>query len=112
MKKRIVVPVGMLILVGILLFLGYTGYIWPNSIFTTKYSVHGIDVSHYQRDIDWKQIARNPKIKFVFIKATEGKDFKDKYFQENWKNASESGLYKGAYHYFVFGTIKTERSGT
>jgi lysozyme len=106
MKKRIVVSVGILISVGVILFLVYTGYIWPNSFFANRYSIHGIDVSNHQKDIDWKQVNRNPKIRFAFIKATEGKDYKDKYFQENWNNASEAGLYKGAYHYF-----KTTSSG-
>lgn len=38
----------------------------------------------------------------MIIKATEGRDFKDKYFQENWKNAKSIGLVRGAYHFFTF----------
>lgn len=63
--------------------------------------VRGIDVSNHQKDIDWKQISQNKKVRFVFIKVTEGKDFRDKYFLTNWNDASQVGLYKGAYHYFT-----------
>ncbi len=81
----------------------YSGILWPNKIFSAGYAVHGIDVSNHQGKIDWDKIAQS-SIKFVYIKATEGKDYKDKYFQDNWYNTSRIHLYKGAYHYF---TIKS-----
>lgn len=79
----------------------YFGILWPNSFFADKYLVQGIDVSNYQKEIDWKQVAANKKINFVFIKATEGNDYQDKYFKKNWEAASQVQLYKGAYHYFT-----------
>ncbi len=63
-----------------------------------EYTIHGFDVSHHQGEIDWKKIDK--KYQFVFIKATEGGDFKDPRFTENWKNAKDSGLKVGAYHFF------------
>lgn len=68
------------------------------------YSVHGIDVSHYQSKIDWKDVkqmrVKNIAISFSFIKATEGSDDVDKKFKKNWKHAKEAGLARGAYHFF------------
>lgn len=100
-KKVGVISATCLLIIIFLLFLCYKGYIWPNSIFASGYSVHGIDVSHYQGEINWEQIAGSKKIKFVYIKATEGKDYKDNYFQKNWEEVSKTELYKGAYHYFT-----------
>jgi lysozyme len=99
-----------LLLIILLLFLCYKGYIWPNAIFTSRYSVHGIDISHYQDDLNWESITKNKKIRFVYIKATEGNDYRDAYFQRNWEEASKIGLYKGAYHYFTTKSSGTEQA--
>ncbi|MFW6328322.1 MAG: GH25 family lysozyme [Bacteroidota bacterium] len=48
-----------------------------------KYPVQGIDVSHHQGLIRWDSIDTS-KVKFVFNKATEGANFKDKRFKYNW----------------------------
>jgi len=37
----------------------------------------------------------------VFIKATEGKDYQDAYFQANWRGTKEHGLLRGAYHFYA-----------
>ena len=68
---------------------------------TERYPVRGIDVSHYQGDIDWEILA-DQGMQFAFIKATEGSSFVDARFAENWKKAELSGLYCGAYHFFSF----------
>lgn len=69
-----------------------------------NYSVHGIDVSRYQNSIEWKDVkqmkVKDIAISFSFIKATEGGDDVDKRFKRNWKSAKESGLVRGAYHFF------------
>ena len=41
-------------------------------------------------------------ISFIFIKATEGGDFKDPQFNENYKNAKKCGFPVGAYHFYRF----------
>lgn len=70
---------------------------------TTKrlkgYEVHGIDVSHYQSQINWNKV-QNASIDFVFIKATEGKDFKDPKYKYNWRSAKEKNILRGAYHFY------------
>ncbi len=62
--------------------------------------VQGIDVSRYQLDIDWRKV-REAGTRFAFIKATEGGDMLDPRFRENWREAKEAGVPRGAYH-FVF----------
>ncbi|HEX3043183.1 MAG TPA: GH25 family lysozyme [Bacillota bacterium] len=79
----------------------YNGYLWPNAWFAGGYSVQGIDVSHHQNQIDWSLVSRSGKVKFAYIKATEGQDFTDHRFTSNWTGASEAGVLKGAYHYFT-----------
>jgi lysozyme len=63
------------------------------------YSVHGIDVSAYQGNIDWPEVARH-NVRFAFIKASEGATLRDPRFQRNWKAAHKAGILRGAYHYF------------
>lgn len=63
------------------------------------YPIQGFDVSHHQKDIQWNQISAQ-KFKFVYLKATEGGDFKDRKFQENWLKAREHGFLVGAYHFY------------
>jgi lysozyme len=59
----------------------------------------GIDVSHFQQDIDWQQV-RRVGITFAFIKATDGTSFFDPYFDKNWRKALAARIYRGAYHFF------------
>jgi lysozyme len=63
-----------------------------------EYPIHGIDVSKYQGDIDWKAVA-DSGVKFVWIKATEGGDHADEKFTANWFGAKSVGLPHGAYHF-------------
>ncbi|WP_201984269.1 glycoside hydrolase family 25 protein [Hymenobacter rubidus] len=63
------------------------------------FSVHGIDVSAYQGRIDWPEVARN-KVRFAFIKASEGATLRDARFARNWREARAAGVLCGAYHYF------------
>jgi len=65
---------------------------------------YGIDVSHHNGKINWPEVAKgnNPKIEFVFTKATEGDSFVSPTFAENWGAISETKLTnnKGAYHFY------------
>lgn len=69
------------------------------------YSIHGIDVSRYQKTISWADVKRmkieDIKIDFVFIKATEGLGRVDMQFRKNWRNAQKEGIRRGAYHFFI-----------
>lgn len=66
-----------------------------------RYAVHGIDVSKYQGEVDWKKAQRSG-VAFAFIKATEGGDRVDDRFKENWAAARRAGVARGAYHFFYF----------
>jgi len=70
-----------------------------------SYSIHGIDVSHHQDAIDWKEVksmqVKNIKVGFSFIKATEGLGRVDNEFRRNWFKIKESGMPRGAYHFFI-----------
>lgn len=63
------------------------------------YTVHGIDVSHYQSRIDWQRLP-GQDIHFAFIKATEGETLVDSLFSHNWEQAKANGIHRGAYHFF------------
>ncbi|MEM8585089.1 MAG: GH25 family lysozyme [Bacteroidota bacterium] len=65
----------------------------------TDYAVEGIDVSRYQAEVDWLAI-RDAGFDFAFMKATEGQELRDVYFEQNWSLAGQSGLKRGAYHFF------------
>lgn len=69
-----------------------------------NYKVHGIDVSHHQGDIDWNAVSATRDqqfpIRFAIIKATEGGDYKDRRFAENFARSREVGLIRGAYHFY------------
>ena len=68
------------------------------------FEVRGIDISRYQDHIDWS-VLRNADIngqpiRFAFIKATEGTDLIDSYFNENFYQAKQNDILRGAYHFF------------
>ena len=67
--------------------------------------VHGLDISHHQGRIDWERLSltayKEHPINFVFMKATEGADFVDNAFRQNFASARECGLIRGAYHFFL-----------
>ncbi len=68
------------------------------------YQVHGIDVSHYQGDINWKMLEQTRQgqfpIHFIFMKATEGGDYSDDRFTANFDSARAHGFIRGAYHFY------------
>jgi lysozyme len=65
-----------------------------------EYSAFGIDISHYQKDINWNKIFKEQKIDFVIIRATAGIDNFDRKFIKNWKAVKDAGAIRGAYHYY------------
>lgn len=80
---------------------GYKGY---GVCLPVSYKVHGIDISHHQGEIDWNEVKATAKqkfpIRFVFMKATEGGDYKDSRFADNFRGAGEVGIIRGAYHFY------------
>jgi lysozyme len=70
----------------------------------TRHAIHGIDVSRHQGGINWSLVKAmqvdSIRIRFAFIKATQGIMLRDRYFQYNWQEAKKHGIIRGAYHYF------------
>lgn len=62
--------------------------------------VHGIDLSHYQGQVFWETVGQNTKMAYVYLKATEGGDRIDSYFERNIELAHRYGLKVGSYHFF------------
>jgi lysozyme len=101
-KLRISIAIGGLLAIaaifGTLFFHGILPIHRPSR---DRFPIQGIDVSGHQGEIDWTKIDRR-SVNFVFMKATEGGDFKDKQFQRNWLGAKNAGIARGAYHFFTF----------
>ena len=89
-------------------FVSPTGFRWRalygEANYPDGYEIHGIDISHYQGDIDWDDL-RNAMIegcpiRFIMIKATEGSSRVDEKFNDNFYMAREYGYIRGAYHFW------------
>ena len=68
------------------------------------YKIHGIDISHYQGEVDWKRLKQTRQgqfpVQFIFMKATEGGDYSDDKFIANFDSAKVHGFIRGAYHFY------------
>ncbi len=58
----------------------------------------GIDVSQWQGNIDFEQVAAFG-IRVVYIRSSLGGGFIDPYFEQNYQRAKAAGLQIGFYHY-------------
>jgi GH25 family lysozyme M1 (1,4-beta-N-acetylmuramidase) len=58
----------------------------------------GLDVSHYQNQVDWNSVAANGA-KFAYVKATEGTTYLDPQFAANYTGSANVGLKRSAYHF-------------
>lgn len=65
----------------------------------------GIDVSNWQGFIDYTEV-RNTGIDIVYIKASQGSNIKDPYFETNYENAKAAGLKVGFYHFLTATTTE------
>ncbi len=58
----------------------------------------GLDVSGYQGNVDWSSVAANGA-KFVYLKATEGTDYTNPYFAQQYDGSYQAGIIRGSYHF-------------
>lgn len=67
-------------------------------------SYKGIDVSHFQGEVDFKKVS-DDGYEFVVAKATEGSkhgsNIVDPFFVRNIEESNKHGLQSNAYHYFL-----------
>lgn len=78
---------------------------------------YGIDISHHRPYVRWKNLkvyagqngrtvwkkknaAKEIRIDYVIMKASEGETFRDWRFKRRWKKADEFSYRRGAYHFF------------
>lgn len=75
--------------------------LWPRVEFARiSHDIHGVDVSAHQGRIDWARLKADG-VGFAYIKASEGGDFVDARFSDNWREAKRAGVPRGAYHFFT-----------
>lgn len=106
---------GGILIVAVYVFVFYYFFVSPFSFrwkgifgegkYPSGYSIYGIDISHFQGEIDW-DLVRNADIdgepvRFIIIKATEGTDFLDENFNDNFYKAKDNNFIRGAYHFFL-----------
>lgn len=106
MKRIRRIALGLLILltaaVAALALLRWQGLLLlPQEPAPKTWEVFGVDVSAYQGEVDWPQLARQG-VTFAFCKATEGSGYADRTFRQNWANAQAAGILVGAYHFFSY----------
>ena len=127
-KKKLVICVVIIALVAALLtttvllssrhypmIARYIDYIFYNPKLPES-EIYGIDVSAYQKDIQWDMVGINyniltrrierdkssghKKVEFAIVKATEGATITDKKLEMNQKAIRQAGIKYGAYHFF------------
>lgn len=62
--------------------------------------LRGLDVSSWQSNINWSQVAANGA-KFAYIKATESTGYRSGQFSQQYIGSYRAGLIRGAYHFAV-----------
>ena len=113
MRKKLLTSlflIGALIFTTVFAFAGtsisrYTGKSYShNSRFDTSVMVNGLDVSVYQKTIDWQQ-AKADGIDFAIVRAggrgygAEGKMYSDDNFKQNIEGAKAAGVLVGIYFF-------------
>ena len=92
------------ILVSVLIVITMPMYVLISPVYafgpSSSNIYEGIDVSGWQGNIDYKQVV-NSGIQIVYMKASEGTNFVDPYFNQNYSNAKANGLKVGFYHYLT-----------
>ncbi len=89
-------------------FVSPTGFRWKalygDVEYPEGYEIHGIDISHYQGEIDWEQLQnamiKGCPVRFIIIKGTEGVSRLDSNFRKNFNQAREYGYIRGVYHFW------------
>jgi len=98
MKKILIVLLS--VLTSVCLFLT------PAAAFSASGSTiyKGVDVSAWNGTIDYAKV-KNSGIEVVYIRAGEGNENKDTYFENNYSGAKSNGLKIGFYYYVTATTV-------
>lgn len=82
----------------------------PHRVSPGPNTVAGIDVSHYEPSVDWKQALASGH-RFAFAKATDGEGSVDSKFATHRANAKAASLIFGGYHFFRFSGLSPVQQG-
>lgn len=97
---RYVIVCGVVGLIAIGFAIYYLLFHHPKVIINRdEHPIVGIDISKHNGKVDFSQLEAD-SLSFVFIKATEGNDYIDPSFEQNYALAKQTKLKVGAYHYF------------
>jgi lysozyme len=99
-RRCLLIPLGSFVVLAVaaaIVWWGWLPHYRPN---LRPGESFGVDVSNHQGEIDWIAVAHDD-IEFAYIKATEGGDWVDPWFDRNWQEARSAGIDVGAYHYFT-----------
>jgi lysozyme len=96
--------------------------------YTTE-RIYGIDISRHQHEkgrrrygINWKKLritslgrrhqaeGRTFPVSFVYIKATEGTNIRNRYYRSDYLQAVRTGIHVGAYHFFSIKSTAEEQA--
>jgi lysozyme len=62
-------------------------------------TLRGIDVSYYQGTVDWAKVKAAGQ-SFAFVRVSDGIDYPDTKFAQNWPAVKNAGLVRGFYQFF------------
>ena len=71
-------------------------------------NAQGIDISHHNGTVDWAKV-RADGISFAFLKASEGRSYRDPTFPGHLKAARAAGILVGAYHFVTAQSVDAAR---
>lgn len=102
MRKRLALSMlSVFAAIAVLALLIWRGDIALNHPSESDYPVRGVDVSHYQGEIDFQRLAEQG-MQFAFIKATEGSASVDERLEQNLENVQSAPMRAGFYHFFSY----------
>jgi lysozyme len=59
----------------------------------------GVDVSTYQGNVNWSQVKASGRT-FAIVRVSDGLNYPDAKFAQNWPGVKAAGLVRGVYQYF------------
>ena len=62
-------------------------------------TLRGIDVSYYQGNVDWVKVKAAGQA-FAFARVSDGIDYPDTKFAQNWPAMKQAGIVRGLYQFF------------
>jgi lysozyme len=62
-------------------------------------TIKGVDVSYYQGNVSWTGV-KNAGNAFAFVRVSDGLDYADTKWTQNWSGTKSAGLVRGAYQFF------------